>query len=147
MRKLWCLVTTLFLDLNITCLVWLIFTKTVTTWKVSVFGVFWSVYSCIWTDWGDIQFKCGKLWTRKTPHMDTFRAASLLSLIHFRSLVICLLNFLSDISTRGILASSVKWCTVLNSAFLSRSLINNSLKRRGFRTNPCGTPYFNSLLL
>ena len=38
-----------------------------TAWKVSVFGVFLSVFCCI-------QFGFGKIRTRKTPNTDTFHA-------------------------------------------------------------------------
>ena len=74
---------------------------------------------------------------------------NVLVLIHsaksFRSLFMYLFTFLSDFLIRIILVSSAKWCTVLNSTTLWRSLINN-MKRRGPRTDPCGTPYFNFLL-
>ena len=53
--------------------------------------------------------------------------------------------FLSDFSMRSIFVSSAKWCTVLDSTTIWTSLINK-MKRRGPRTDPCGTPYFSSLL-
>ena len=75
---------------------------------------------------------------------------SLLALTHsttsFWFLFICLFNFFRDFSTRSILVLSAKWCTVLNSIFLCRSLING-MNRRGPKTDPYGTPYFNSPLL
>ena len=51
-----------------------------TTQKVSLFGVFWSVFSSIRTKYRDllrlcIQSVCGKIWTRKTLNTDTFHAA------------------------------------------------------------------------
>ena len=46
--------------------IWQIFDK-YTAWKVTLFGVFWSAFSCIRT-------KYGKIWSRKTPHMVTFHA-------------------------------------------------------------------------
>ena len=101
MRKLRCFVIVLFLDLNITSSVLLVFKN------------------------------------------------SLIALIHsntsVRSLFMCLFNFFSDVSTKNILVSTEKWCTVLNSIYLCRSLINN-MKRRGPKIDSSRTPYFNSLL-
>ena len=54
------------------------FHRTVTPWKVSVFGVLWSVFSGIWTEYGKnrvflrIQFEFGNVQTRKTANTDTF---------------------------------------------------------------------------
>ena len=44
---------------------------------------FWSVFSCIWTEYGEIlrplriQSECGKIRIRKTPCLDTFHAVVL----------------------------------------------------------------------
>ena len=74
---------------------------------------------------------------------------NLLAVIHsttsFRSLFMYLFIFMSDFSMKSILVLSAKWCTVLNSTTSWMLLINN-MKRRGHRTDPCGTPYFSSLL-
>ena len=41
---------------------------------------FWSVFFCIWTEFGEIrvslriQSECGKMWTWKTPNLKTFHA-------------------------------------------------------------------------
>ena len=61
------------------------------------------------------------------------------STANFKSLLICLLIFLSDLSMRSRFVSSAKWCTELNSTALCRSLINK-IKRRGPRTDPRGMP-------
>ena len=58
----------------------------------------------------------------------------------FKSLLICLLIFLSDLSVRSRFVSSAKWCTELNSTALCRSLISQ-VRRRGPRTDPWGTTY------
>ena len=50
--------------------------------RVSKYGVFWSVFSCIWTKYGDlrinlrIESKHGKIRTRKTPYLDSFDAVA-----------------------------------------------------------------------
>ena len=62
------------------------------------------------------------------------------STANFKSLLICLLIFLSDLSMRSRFVLSAKWCTELNSTALCRSLINK-IKRRCPRTDPWGTPY------
>ena len=41
---------------------------------MSVFGVFWSVFSLIRTEYGGIRSICGKIRTRKTSNSDTFHA-------------------------------------------------------------------------
>ena len=61
------------------------------------------------------------------------------STVSFKSLLICLLIFLSDLSMRSRFVSA-KWCTELNSTTLCRSL-RNKIKRRGPRTDPWGMPY------
>ena len=35
---------------------------------------FWSLFSRIWTEYGEIKSKCGKIRTRKAPNTDTFHA-------------------------------------------------------------------------
>ena len=63
---------------------------------------FWSVFPRIWTKYGDllrftkygdvnlrIQFKCGKIRTRKTPNMDTFYAMLILNLCLIPNRVAC----------------------------------------------------------
>ena len=42
-----------------------------TAWKVSVFRVFWSAFSRILTEYGEV---CVRMRTRKTPNTDTFHA-------------------------------------------------------------------------
>ena len=33
---------------------------------------FWSAFFRIWTEYGDLRSKYWKIWTRKTPYLDTF---------------------------------------------------------------------------
>ena len=33
---------------------------------------FWSSFFRIWTEYGDLRSKYWKIWTRKTPYLDTF---------------------------------------------------------------------------
>ena len=67
------------------------------------------------------------------------------STVSFKSLLICLLNFLSDLSIRRRLVSSAKWWAELNTTVLWKSLINK-IKRSGPRTEPWGAPYLTDCL-
>ena len=77
-----------------------------TSGKMSKYGIFWSVFSRICTEYGDllyIQFKCGKIRTRKTPYLHNSYAVSDLTMIFHFSLLIenvysmFLLNVLENI--------------------------------------------------
>ena len=68
------------------------------------------------------------------------------STVNFKSQLICLLIFLSDLAMRSRFVSSAKSCTEVNSTALCKSLINK-IKRRGPRTDPWGTPYLMVFLL
>ena len=54
--------------------------------KVSVFGVFWSVFPRIWTEYREnfvsfrIQSQCGKIRARITPNKDTFHAVQVMQI-------------------------------------------------------------------
>ena len=72
----------------------------ITARKVSKLGVFWSVFSRIWTAYGIYEvirentdkkntvntgkYKYGKIGTRKTPYLDTFRAVQLGETVQFK---------------------------------------------------------------
>ena len=61
-------------------------------------GLFWPVFSRIWTKYGEIwsifsvslriKSEWGKMWTRKTPYLDTFHAVSLI----IELVILCLVN-------------------------------------------------------
>ena len=55
---------------------------------------FWSVFSRIQTEYGEIQIiqsECGKIWTRKTPNTDTFHA------INFKAQILQKIFLVSDV--------------------------------------------------
>ena len=62
------------------------------------------------------------------------------STMHFKSLLMYLFIFLSDLSISNKLVSSAKWWTELFSIAWWRLLIN-IIKRKGPKKDPCGTPY------
>ena len=41
-------------------------------WCYPYLELFWSIFSCIWTEYGDIQSECGKMQTRIIPDMENF---------------------------------------------------------------------------
>ena len=53
--------------------------------RVEMQNFFWSVFSRIWTEYGDlrsklrIQSKCGKIRTRKTSYLDSFHVVASLA--------------------------------------------------------------------
>ena len=65
----------------------------VTSWKVSIFGVFWPIFSRIRTESERysvslfIQSEYEKIQTRKTPNTDAFYALSLIALIKSLSML------------------------------------------------------------
>ena len=80
-----------------------------TSGKMSKYGIFWSVFSRICTEYGDllyIQFKCGKIRTRKTPYLyNSYPVIDLIMIFHCSLLTenvysMFLLNELENIFTR-----------------------------------------------
>ena len=66
-------------------------------------------------------------------------------IVSFKSLLIWLLIFLSNLSTRRRLKSFAKWWTELNSTAFRKSLMN-TIKRRGPKTKLCITAYLTNCL-